>query len=457
MRTFTIISLGCKVNQYESQQIRQLIQEYGLESVQPDHKPDLALIHTCCVTHIAASKSRQAIRRALKNNSDCKVIATGCLTSTESNETDNLPSNVICVSRDQDLPEILHNILKQNSGPKAQCPDTPENSNLTSKTAIEHKIKHKNELICSDDPLNLQPLRNYADQTRAFLKIQDGCDGFCTYCIIPKTRKRLWSNSPENVLDEARHLIYAGHSEIVLTGIFLGAYGQETVKHKRWDITKQNQFIELVEKTAQLPGLKRLRLSSLEPGDVTPGLLDVFNKYSNIAPLLHLPLQGGFSRILIRMNRQYDALQYRDMIDMVRDKLDRPAITTDIIVGFPGETDQDFNETLEMANFAQFAKIHVFSYSVRNGTAAQKMDGHINPEIINQRAKILSQLDKKLQSEFRRRFGGETISVIVENENRQTGYCGRYFQIKLAGRRLKRGEFTYAKLRENCQIADIIE
>ncbi len=452
MKTFKIISLGCKVNQYESQQIRELLESFGLRQAEEKQSPDIAVIHTCCVTQAAASKSRQAIRKILNSNSSCKIIATGCLTSIDGNETANIPKEVMLVARENALTKAIQSAL----GNIANNAKNTQHS-VTSKTANETKIKDKKEAPLSNDPLGLASLNSYKNQSRAFLKIQDGCDAFCTYCIIPKTRKLMWSNPAENVLDEAKRLVDAGHKEIVLTGIFLGAYGQVTTKRKQWNPERQKEFIKLIEMVAQIDGLKRLRLSSMEPGDVTEDLLKVFKAYDNIAPHLHLPLQSGSSKILKRMNRQYNKKMYMDMIELVNKTLDDPAITTDIIVGFPGENQDDFEETIKMAQFAQFAKMHVFSFSLRKGTAAEKMTGKNSAATIKDRAKILTTLGNELQEKYRARFSGKEISVIVENPETQSGMCDRYFDVKLIGKRLAKGDFTRAVLSQNCREATVIE
>ena len=455
MNTFKIISLGCKVNQYESQQIRELLESFCLRQVEDNASPDLAIVHTCCVTHTAASKSRQLMRKILKHNSLCKVIATGCLTSIDTDECNNIPDEIKLVSREESLEDIIRQVIDDAATTLSNSTENTHDA-LTSKTANECKIKDKKTVNSTQDTLNLGALKSFENHSRAFLKIQDGCDAFCTYCIIPKTRKKLWSNSPKNVISEAKQLVKAGHKEIVLTGIFLGAFGQTTTKRKNWDSSRQKDFVKLIENIAQIDGLKRLRLSSMEPGDVTEELLGLFNRYDNIAPHLHLPLQAGSSKTLRRMNRQYNAKQYIEMIEMVNEALDRPAISTDIIVGFPGESDEDFEESLKIAKFAKFAKTHVFSFSVRKGTAAEKMPDKISPEIIKCRSKILSSLGDELQVNFRNQFASEKLSVIVENSQYQSGVCERYFDVKLTDSNLKRGEFTEAILSDDCIHAKII-
>ncbi len=456
MKTFCINSLGCKVNQYESRQIAKFLRSQGLAEVKSAENADIAIVHTCCITHTASAKSRQMLRKQLKASPHTTVVATGCLPDAETEEINDLQSKIVLISKKDDLKGLLLKLItiSKTEGENQQNADNSHNP--ISKTINAYKIKDKNAISGNKVKKNSNTgilednIDSFCGQSRAFLKIQDGCDGFCSYCIIPKIRRNIYSRDEDDILQEAKEMIDFGHREIVLTGIFLGAYGQTTVKRKRWDSCGQNRFTRLVDKIASLEGLKRLRLSSLEPGDVTDGLLELFKKHSSLAPHLHLSLQSGSSRILKKMNRQYNADEFRDCITRVKSVIDRPAITTDIIAGFPSETEEDFQESIEMAKFADFAKIHVFSFSKRQGTAAAKMDNQIPPAVIKHRSSTLSELDKSLQKDFRMQFRGDKISVIVENAEKQTGRCGRYFMVKLTNTNLKKGEFTCARLKDDC-------
>jgi threonylcarbamoyladenosine tRNA methylthiotransferase MtaB len=337
----------------------------------------------------------------------------------------NINGDVHIVSQKKDLAKTLGNLLKANHTDSFPRPMGNLSNFSTSKRALSHdqpgspKASCQKNLATAKQPerhakFEFGPLRSYKGKCRAFLKIQDGCDGYCAYCIVPKIRSHLYNKPASVVLQEAYNLIYAGHKEIVLTGIFLGAYGQSTVRRGLWDEAKKDMLADLVEKVAQVPRLKRLRLSSLEPADVTDKLLNVFCKYRNIMPHLHLPLQSGSEQILKKMRRQYTASEFMQVVDRVRLTLDRPAITTDIIVGFPGERDEDFEQTVEVAKAVGFAKMHVFSFSPRAGTGAAKMQPLVKQEVIKKRSAILRQLDKELQAKFRSQFAGETVGVIVE-------------------------------------------
>jgi threonylcarbamoyladenosine tRNA methylthiotransferase MtaB len=297
------------------------------------------------------------------------------------------------------------------------------------RTESAEKIKDKN---LSGKKPGFGPLNSFGGHTRAFLKVQDGCDGCCSYCIIPATRPQVQSKAPEAVLREAQTLVEAGHREIIITGIFLGAYGQESVKRRNWKRPETNKLADLVERLAAIPGLARIRLSSLEPKAVTSRLLDVFCENRNIMPHLHLSLQSGSNRILKRMCRQYAAEEFRETVEVIKRRLDRPAITTDIIVGFPGETNADFEQTVGLATEVGFAKMHVFSFSPRKGTAAARMQDVVDKRVTKERSEVLRQLDTELGRKFREQFMGETAVVLLENDNgRLSGRSERYFMVHL--------------------------
>jgi MiaB/RimO family radical SAM methylthiotransferase len=261
-----------------------------------------------------------------------------------------------------------------------------------------------------------------AGRQRAFLKIQDGCDAHCTYCIIPSLRPGLWSKPIETVVDEAKALVDAGHVEIVLTGIFLGAYGQPTALRRRQPVSGATQRSPLGELIAALctrvPGLRRLRLSSLEPGDLTPALLEVLREHAAVVPHFHLPLQSGSARLLRRMNRQYTREDFLRMVDRVNAAFDRPALTTDVIVGFPGESDDEFQRTVEVVDHARFIHVHAFSFSPRPGTAAARWTrDFVRGPVVNERIDHLVQLARAHDYAFRQQFAGDVVELLVEHAN----------------------------------------
>jgi threonylcarbamoyladenosine tRNA methylthiotransferase MtaB len=421
MKTFTINTLGCKVNQYESNQICQLLTDRGLQYVADAAAADLVVVNTCCVTHIASAKSRQIIRKAGKSNPRATVVVAGCLPAGPSDEWKNIAGNVHFVTRKADLPDMLHGLV---------AADPAESATPSNKPCYETKIKDKT--ASGEDSSACLPLLNsFSGQTRAFLKVQDGCDAFCTYCIIPKIRTEVCNKDVKSVLEEARALVGSGHKEIVLTGIFLGAYGQDTARRRHWDSSRADGLANLLDQVARVPGLCRVRLSSLEPGDVTDRLLDVFCEHENIAPHLHLPLQSGSDRILKRMCRQYRLDDFRRSVEKLTSRLDRPAITTDLIVGFPGETENDFAATLAVMRQVGFAKSHIFPFSPRKGTAAALMTPRVPAAVAKERSRILQEEDARLQEAFRNRFRGEKATVIVESLDPPQGRCERYFMVAL--------------------------
>jgi threonylcarbamoyladenosine tRNA methylthiotransferase MtaB len=253
-------------------------------------------------------------------------------------------------------------------------------------------------------------------------------------------------------LQEAQALIKDAHKEVVVTGIFLGAYGQATVRRKDWPNGQNDGLANLLDNLAEVPGLARIRLSSLEPADVTPRLLDVFCQHRNIMPHLHLSLQSGSNAILKRMARQYNADEFLEKVELIKSRLDRPAISTDIIVGFPGEKDADFEQTVKIAKDVGFAKIHVFAFSPRKGTPAAVMQNKVNTKVIKERSKTLRELDAQLQREFRQQFVGETATVLIENGTGQPhGRAERYFMVYLKNpsQQVKRNDLVTARLLEN--------
>ncbi len=440
MKTYAIHTLGCKVNQYESQQIRQAMERSGLAISSRTHPADVVVVNTCCVTHIASSKSRQAIRRAHRARPDAAIIVTGCLTGGDRAELQHL-SDIHIVKDKTTLPAVLNRLFANK---------TPvRHTDIRSKPANIPKIKDKNGSLsqnnASGSPLIspdagyqgqfMDPLHRFAGQCRAFLKIQDGCDASCTYCIIPKIRTNVCNKDVKSVLDEARNLITAGHREIVLTGIFLGAYGQTTARRKRWDAKNRDALAGLVDAVARLDGLQRLRLSSLEPLDVTDRLLDVMSAHPTIMPHLHLSLQSGSDTVLRKMARQYRIEDFIRVVKRVKAAFDRPAITTDIIVGFPGETQADFEQTLRVAEQVGFAKIHVFPFSLRKNTAAVKMAklfGKIDGKELKRRCGALQELDYILQQRFRKSCAGLTENVLIEKNRPLRGRCSRYFMVDVS-------------------------
>ncbi|MHC4617991.1 MAG: tRNA (N(6)-L-threonylcarbamoyladenosine(37)-C(2))-methylthiotransferase MtaB [Planctomycetota bacterium] len=446
MKSFAINTLGCKVNQYESQQMCELLEQFGLHQAQNAEKPDLVVINTCCVTHTASAKSRQYIHRAKKLSPHAAIVVCGCLATAHIGELPTQSENMHLIGHQDDVAATLSQIVKTYD--TTGDPNRPRQP-ITIRTENSRKIKSKNNFA---DRSTLPQLSRFRGQTRAFLKVQGGCDGCCSYCIVPKSRPRVRSKAPEAVLEEARTLVDAGHREIVVTGVFLGAYGQTSVRRRKWGNGPNSHLADLLENMARIPGLARIRLSSLEPNDVTPGLLETFCKNPNIMPHMHLSLQSGSNAILRKMCRGYTAEEFMSSVEAVKSNLDRPAITTDVIVGFPGETEGDFRETVGLAKEAGFAKMHVFSFSPRQGTAAAGFQSTVDNGVMRRRSRILRELGVELGKNFREQFVGETAEILVENDNGQPyGRSERYFKVYVdrTGPMLKRGEIVQVKLTEN--------
>jgi len=341
-------------------------------------------------------------------------------------ESDITGENIHVLTNRQEIAATLSRLVEnRTTTPERRNGPIHQDSSIKAEDSL--KINRQNNLYSFRD---LPQICSFRGHTRAFLKVQDGCDGYCTYCIVPRTRPLVHSKPLDVVLQEAQSLVDAGHKEIVITGIFLGAYGQQTVRRKSWPDRQNGKLTDLLENIAKIPVLARVRLSSLEPGDVTGELLDVFCKYPNIMPHLHLSLQSGSDNVLKKMARQYRVGDFRAKVEMIKTQLDRPAITTDIIVGFPGETEGDFEKTVSLAEEVGFAKMHIFAFSPRNGTAAATMQDTVAKRITQERSRILRELDKNLQRQFRQQFINATAEVLLESgADDPAGRSERYFMV----------------------------
>ena len=449
MTTFSILTRGCKVNQYESQQIRQLLEYHGLTRVDVADAPDLVVINTCCVTHTASAKSRQLINQAQRYHPTAIVVC-GCLPSAAASELGIATENVHIVENRTDLATTLNLLVGvEPTTPDSEIPKQPKDTSIRPDSYF--KVKSKQDL---DSSGGFPPLSCFPGHTRAFLKIQDGCDAFCTYCIIPFARPNVRSRPAEEIVAEAKALVAAGHKEIVITGVHIGAYGHASVR-RRAESDTDSHLPALLRRLAGVDGLARIRLSSLDPADVTPDLLDACAENHNIMLHLHLSLQSGSDAVLHRMGRPYRSDEFRAKIEMIDARLDRPAITTDIIVGFPGETDADFEQTLALASEVGFAKIHVFVYSPRQGTAAAKMTDKVPSKIAKERSRRLRDLDQQLQSRFRAQFLGETTHVLIETTQPiPSGRAERYFPVRIvesSGHKPDKNDIVAVTITENTE------
>ena len=437
---YLLTTLGCKVNQYESQQIRETLDSLGLCPAEKHEAPDVAIVNTCAVTTGASRKSRQAIRR-VGRGVRTPIIVLGCGASADAQRLRKLHGVVATLGHDDDICAELPRLVSRF------CPQTPIPPKITSSgTAHERSTARWNDVSMNPEPSAITDgslarqttgvslgiisgpcpvvkpdrrlvdrIARFAGHQRAFLKVQDGCDACCTYCVIPRLRTNLRWKPVEIAVAEARDLVRAGHREIVVTGVFLGAYGRSTAVRRRFD-QRGSPLVVLIDALARVEGLERVRLSSLEPGDVDDALLEVLARHESCVPHLHLPLQSGSPQILRRMNRQYTLDAYLAMIERVRAALDRPAITTDIIVGFPGETAEDFESSLRIARSTGFSRIHVFPFSPREGTpAARWTKEFVPPSAVRERVRRLSVVETECSTAYRRGALGRIERVLVES------------------------------------------
>ena len=386
MRKAAFHNLGCKVNSYETEAMQQLLEDAGYEIVPFREGADVYIINTCSVTNVADRKSRQMLHRAKKMNPSAAVVAVGCYVQAAGAELkkDEAVDLIVGNNQKKDLVQILDDYFAdhENSGEILDIGHSQEYEELH--------------------------IRRIADHTRAFIKVQDGCNQFCSYCIIPYTRGRVRSRRPEDIEHEVRGIAEAGYKEIVLTGIHLSSYG---VDFK--DEQKEN-LLTLIKRLDQIPGIERLRLGSLEPRIVTREFAKELARLRTICPHFHLSLQSGCDATLKRMNRRYNAAEYQACCEILREEFDNPAITTDVIVGFPGETEEEFAETERFLKAIHFYELHIFKYSRRAGTRAADMPDQVPEGTKSVRSDILLALEKQQSLEYRGRFLGTEEEILLE-------------------------------------------
>ena len=409
MPTLRTITLGCKVNQYETQYLRQGFLQLGYTDAPRGQAADLCVINTCTVTAESDRKSRKLIRQTARLNPGARLIVTGCYATRAPEEAASLPGVVEVVTDKRELPALLRRFGLENP------PDG---------------------------------IDAFGPRSRVFVKVQDGCNQGCAYCIIPSVRPHLTSRPIGSVLDEVRRLIDGGYQEIVLTGIHLGKYGIDLDTGSK----EKPTLADLVRHIVQLDGTFRVRISSIEAVETTPELIDVLAEYPEKAcPHLHLSMQSGSDTVLQRMRRRFSSGEYLDRCEMIREKLDRPAFTTDIIVGFPGETDAEFEETLQTARRAGFSKIHIFPFSSREGTIAATLPNHVQGQIIRDRAARLAELETELRDAYFRSFAGAQAQVLLESvipsqPGWLSGTSARYVPMQIEGRCSEIGELVEVQI-----------
>lgn len=398
-------SLGCKVNSYETQAMRQSLENAGYEIVDFAQKADVYVVNTCSVTNMADRKSRQMLHRARKRNPSAIIVAAGCYVQTKTEEArlDDAVDIIIGNNKKQDLTEII----------AAYEADQSRNESVVE---ISHRQPYEN--LC---------IQQTTDHTRAFVKVQDGCNQFCSYCIIPYARGRVRSRSFTDVLDEVKRLSANGCKEIVLSGIHLSSYG----------IDIGESLLRLICEADKIKGIRRIRLGSLEPGIVTPEFVKGIAGAEKICPHFHLSLQSGCDATLKRMNRKYNTAQYYESCELLRRHFIHPAITTDVITGFPGETEEEFLTTKKFLKDVNFYEMHIFKYSKREGTRASLMPDQVPEQIKAARSEELILLANEMSEEFRSYYNGKTVEVLMEEpmekEGRRyfAGYTKEYVKVAL--------------------------
>lgn len=417
MKKAALHNLGCKVNAYETEAMQHLLEEAGYQIVPFGEKADVYVINTCSVTNMADRKSRQMLHKAKKMNPNAIVVAAGCYVQTKEQEAleDLAIDIVIGNNMKHELVQRIETYTSYHQNTQVEASLNEEQKNWNHVIDINHEKQEYEELY----------LEQTAEHTRAFIKVQDGCNQFCSYCIIPYARGRVRSRSIDNVIEEVKRLAENGFKEIVLTGIHLSSYGVDCGE----------TLLHLIEEVHKIDGIERIRLGSLEPRLITEEFAKAISSLDKICPHFHLSLQSGCDATLQRMNRKYSTEEYAHGCDILRKYFTHPAITTDVIVGFPGETEEEFEITKEFLSRIHFYEMHIFKYSVRQGTKAATMPDQVAEEIKTRRSSELIALGEEMSMEFRQYYMGKSLDVLFEEKNTidgveyYTGYTKEYVKI----------------------------
>ena len=413
MKKVALHNLGCKVNAYETEAMQELLEKHGYEIVPFQEGADVYIINTCTVTNMADRKSRQMLHKARKMNPDSIVVACGCYVQAKK---DDIPEGIDIVvgnNKKQNIVEILENYEKEkNQDGQRETSDEQEKETETYQEILDinHEAMH---------------IETVSEHTRAYIKVQDGCNQFCSYCIIPFARGRVRSRSRDSVLDEVKTLSANGYKEVVLTGIHLSSYG----------IDCDDNLLSLILAIHEVEGIERIRLGSLEPRIITEEFAQTIAKLPKMCPHFHLSLQSGCNATLKRMNRRYTAEEYYEKCQLLRKYFDNPALTTDVIVGFPGETEEEFAESKAFVDKVDFYETHIFKYSRREGTKAAAMKDQVPDQIKAARSAELLELNRKKQAVYEERLLGTTQEVLIEEkivrdgEELQIGHTKEYVKI----------------------------
>ena len=400
------ISLGCKVNQYETNAMSQEFLSKGYDVVEFDDVADIYIVNTCTVTNVADRKSRQMLRRVKEINPEAVLVATGCYAQVGKDELEKINDIDLIIGNNEkkDIVDIIENYQNEAN-------------------AIITDVMHQKEYVEFGTT-------TYTEKTRAVVKIQDGCDRFCTYCIIPYARGRVRSRKIENVVAEVEQIVDNGIKEVVITGIHIASYGKDF----NYEIT----LIDLIEELNKIEGLKRIRLGSIEPTIITEDFVNRLSKLEKVCDHFHLSLQSGCDETLKRMNRRYTCDEFEQGTKLLRQAFPNAALTTDIIVGFPGETDEEFDKTYEYLKRIAFYKMHVFKYSQRKGTKAAVMPNQVDGSIKDKRSKALIELSNKNEEMYNSRYVGKEVEVLFEEKDGDfyKGHTTNYIEVFAKGENL---------------------
>ncbi len=445
MKKAALHNLGCKVNGYETEAMQEMLTKHGYEIVPFQEKADLYIVNTCTVTNMADRKSRQMLHRARKKNPGAVVVACGCYVQAKQGELDESVDIVIGNNRKKDLIEILKSY--EDMQPRRE-EDAARQDHQGEEPADTRNRRRELIDISRVREYEEMELSSAAEHTRAYVKVQDGCNQFCSYCIIPYARGRVRSRSRDSVVREVRQLSGNGYKEVVLTGIHLSSYGIDT----------GDSLLGLIAAVHEIPGIRRIRLGSLEPGIITEEFAGAIAKLPRVCPHFHLSLQSGCDATLKRMNRRYTSKEYEEKCALLRRFYDRPALTTDVIVGFPGETWEEFAQSKEFIDRMDFYETHVFKYSKRTGTKAAGMENQVAEDIKNARSSELIALGERKRASYEETLIGTVQEVLIEEEIRrgtdwyQVGHTREYVKVgqKMSENRVN--EIVNVEIKNRLQI-----
>lgn len=435
-KSVAFCTLGCKVNHYETQAMRELFSDAGYEVKDFEEPADIYIVNTCTVTNIADRKSRQMLHRAKRRNPEAVVAAVGCYAQGAADE----------LLQDGAVDLVVGNDRKG------------EIVSLVEKEMEDRQSGAEEDLLDIDAVRTYEPLQisGTADQTRVYIKIQDGCNQFCSYCRIPYVRGRVRSRSQEDIVQEVQRFADMGYREIVLTGIHISSYGMQTApagERAEHDYRPDgSHLIDLIEAVDRVSGIQRIRISSLEPRIITEEFVQRLSKVKSICPHFHLSLQSGCDSVLRRMNRKYTTALYKEKCELIRRYFHAPAITTDVIVGFPGETDEEFETTCRFLSDIHFESMHIFRYSRRTGTKAAAMSDQVDPRIMAERSSRLIALSARMHDEFIEKYKEDVQEVLLEEKTEIDGkeyFCGHsrnYLKCAFPAEGLSAGQIVHGKM-----------